>query len=121
MINFEEISYFFNDIKDIDSNLLSISKVLHKNTGIIVHEIKYIMMQSINNKNNDREVPLCLTFSNVDVYIIEESKNKFLLLALTENNNKVLELYKIFWNEINYHIKTINSGNAIPLNMGMIL
>ena len=38
MITFEEISYFFNDIKNIDPNLLSINKVLHKKTGIIIHE-----------------------------------------------------------------------------------
>ena len=104
MITFEKINlnhsnYFFNDIKDIDPNLLSINKVLHKNTGIIIHEIKYIIMQSINNQNIDGEVPLCLNFSNVDAYIIEESGgNKFLILALTENNK-----------EIKYHIKNINS------------
>ena len=51
--------------------------MLHKYTGIIMHEIKYIMMQSINNKNTDGEVPICLTFSNVDAYIIEERGNKF--------------------------------------------
>ena len=44
-MTFEEIHYSFNDIKDIDPNLLSINKVLHKKTGIIIiHEIKYIMM-----------------------------------------------------------------------------
>ena len=86
------INYFFNDIKDIDTNLLNINKVSHKNTGIIIHEIKYIMMQSINNQNSDKKVLLCLTFSNVDPYIIEESKNKLLILALTENNKEELEL-----------------------------
>ena len=34
-------------------------------------------MQSINNKNTDGEVPLCLTHSNVDVYVIKERKTKF--------------------------------------------
>ena len=48
MITFEGINYFVNDIKDIDSNFLTISKALHKNTGIIIHEIKLIMMQCIN-------------------------------------------------------------------------
>ena len=43
-MTFEGIDYFFNEIKDIDLNLLSISKVLHKKTGIIIHEIKYITM-----------------------------------------------------------------------------
>ena len=63
MITSEGISCFFNDIKDIDLNLLSINKVLHKKTGIIIHEIKYVMMQSINKKNIDKEVLPCLTFS----------------------------------------------------------
>ena len=40
-------------------------------------------METINNKNVDKEIPLCLSFSNVDAYIIEESRNKFLILALT--------------------------------------
>ena len=30
-------------------------------------------MQSINNQNIDKEVPLCLSFSNVAAYIIEEN------------------------------------------------
>ena len=46
-------------------------------------------MQSIDNQNIDKEVPLCLSFSNVHVYIIEESGNKFLIIALTENNKEV--------------------------------
>ena len=52
------------------------------------------MIQSINNKNTDGEVPLCHTFSNVDACVIKDSKTKFLILALTENNREVLELYK---------------------------
>ena len=51
-------------------------------------------MQSINNQNIGKEVPLCHTFSNVDAYIIEKSGTKYLILALTENNKEVLELYK---------------------------
>ena len=53
-------------------------------------------MQSINNQNIDSEVPLCLSFSYVDAYIIEENGNKYLIFALTENNKKVLQLkYKL--------------------------
>ena len=69
-------------------------------------------MQSIDNQNIDKEVPLCLSFSNVLVYIIEESGNKFLIIALTENNKEVLEMYKKLWNEIKYYIKAINSGEC---------
>ena len=42
-------------------------------------------MQSINNHNIDGKVPLCLRFSDVDAYFIEESENKYLVFALTEN------------------------------------
>ena len=97
-MTFEKInlnhSYFFNDIENIDPNLLSIDKKCMKNTDVVIYEIKYIMMQSINNQNVDRETPLCLSFSNVDAYIVEENENKCLIFILTENNKKVLELYK---------------------------
>ena len=97
-MTFEKInlnhSYFFNDIENIDPNLLSIDKKCMKNTDVVIYEIKYIMMQSINNQNVDRETPLCLSFSNVDAYIVEENENKCLIFILTENNKKVLERYK---------------------------
>ena len=75
-------------------------------------------MQSINNQNIDKELPLSLTFSNVDAYIIAESRNKFLIFALRENNKKVLELYKKLWNKIKYHIKKINSGECNSIKYG---
>ena len=52
------------------------------------------MLQSINIQNIDREIPLYLSFSNIEAYIVEESGNKYLIFALTENNKEVLELYK---------------------------
>ena len=51
-------------------------------------------MQSINNQNIDKEVPLFLSFSDVDACIIQENENKYLVLALTENNKEVLDAYK---------------------------
>ena len=67
MIAFEKINlncsyYFFNDIKNIDPNLLNINKTYTENT-VVVYEIIYIMMQSINNQDIDREIPLCFNFS----------------------------------------------------------
>ena len=66
-------------------------------------------MQSITNQNIDREIPLCLSFSNVDAYIVEENENKYLIFALTKNNTKVLQLHKKLWNEFEKQIKAINS------------
>ena len=70
-------------------------------------------MQNIDNKNIDKEVHLCLSFSNAGAYITKESKNKFLIFVLTENNKEVLELNKKLWNEIKKQMKTINSGESI--------
>ena len=39
--------------------------------------------------------------------------NKYLIFALTENNNEVLELYKKLWSEIKKQIKAINRGESI--------
>ena len=54
MIIFEKINlntsyYLFNDIEDINLNLLTINKKFTKNTDVIVNEIKYLMTQNINN------------------------------------------------------------------------
>ena len=74
-VNLNHTYYFFENIKNIDPYLLSINKKCMKNTDAVVYEIKYIMMQSINNQNIDKEVPPCLSFSDVDAYIIEEIEN----------------------------------------------
>ena len=58
------------------------------------------MIESINNQNIDNENPLCLSLSNVDAYIIEESGNKYLVLALIKKNKKVSEINKKLLNEI---------------------
>ena len=84
----------FKDINHIDVNLLSINKRCIKNADVVAHEIKYIITQNINNQNIDNELPLCLSFNDIDAYIIEENKNKYLIFALTENNKKILEMYK---------------------------
>ena len=36
--------------------------------------------------------------------------NKYLTFAFTDKNKKVLEKYTKLWDEIKYHIQTINSG-----------
>ena len=80
--------------------MLNISKTYPKNTDAVIYEIKRIMLQSINIQNTDKKISLCLSFSDVDAYIIEEIENKYLIIALTEDNKEVLELYKKLWSEI---------------------
>ena len=60
--------YSFSNMTNIESfnlNLLNINKISYKNTDTVVYDIKYIMMESINNQNIDSENPLCLIFSDV--------------------------------------------------------
>ena len=84
-----------------------------KNMDAFVYEIKYITMQSINNENIDREIPLCLNFSDVDANIVKENESKYLIFALKENNKEVLDVYKKLWRKIKKEIKAINSGKSI--------
>ena len=75
-INLNRPCYFFSsmtNIRNLDPNLASINKISYKNTDAAVYNIKYIMMESINNQNIDSKNPHCLVFNNVDAYIIEES------------------------------------------------
>ena len=110
-VNLNHSYYFFDNIENIDPNFLSIDKKCMKNTDGFIYEINNITMQSINNQNIDRIIPLCLSFS--DAYIIEENESKHLIFALTENNKKVLYAYKKLWSEIKKQIKTVNIDESI--------
>ena len=68
--------------------MLNINKKCIKNTDVVASEIKYILTQNIDNQNNDNVLPLCLSFSNVDAYLIEENENKNLIFALTEKKQQ---------------------------------
>ena len=70
-------------------------------------------MLNIKGQDIDVKIPLCLRFSEVYAKFIKENENKYLVLALTENNKKMLELYKRLWSKIRKQIKTINNGESI--------
>ena len=53
---------------------------------------------------------LYLIIGKVDGYIEENNGNKHLPLTSTDKNKKVLEKYIKLWDEIKYHIQTINAG-----------
>ena len=70
---------------------LFINKEHTKNTNAVSYEIRYITEW----ENIYEKIPLCLRFTDVHAYFIEENENKYLIFALTENNRKeVLEPYK---------------------------
>ena len=89
------------------------NKKCMKNADAVSYEIKYFTMQSINNQYIDKEVLLCLSFSDVDAYIIEDNENKYLVFALAENTKEVLQLYEKLWGKIKKQIKAKNSGESI--------
>ena len=70
-------------------------------------------MKSISDYENINSVnPLYLVIGEVDGYIEENNGNKYLTFASTDTNKKVLEKYTKLWDEIKYHIKTINAGKS---------
>ena len=109
-INLNHTCYFFDDIKI----LLGMNKTCMKNTDAFVYADVFARYeQKVYESEIDREIPLCLSFSDVGAYIIKENENKYLIFALTENNKKVLDLYQKLWSEIKKQIKSINSGKSI--------
>ena len=56
--------------------------------------------------------PLYLVIDEVDGYIEENNGNKYLTFASTDKNKKVLEKYAKVWDEIKYHIQTINAESS---------
>ena len=102
-INTKNQTYYLhndmNNIKDFDLSLIKIDKKSYKD------------IKSINDCENINSVsPLYLVIGEVDGYIEENNGNKYLIFASTNKNKKVLEKYSKLWDEIKYHIQTINAG-----------
>ena len=105
--------YFFNmiNIKDFDPRLIKIDKKLYKNIGI--YHIGYITIKSISDCENINSVNLLhLMIGEVDGYVKENNGNEYLTFASTEKNKEVLEKYTKLWDEIKYHIQTINADKS---------
>ena len=76
---------------------------------ISIYYIEYITTKSISDYENITSVnPLYLIINDVDGYIEENDKNKYLSFAFTDNNKKVLKQYIKLWDKVKYHIQTIN-------------
>ena len=70
-------NYFFNsmtNIKNFDSNLLSIDQISFKSNYCVIYDIKYL-------KNLDSSNSLYLVFNDVDAYIEKYNENKCLVFA----------------------------------------
>ena len=102
------------NIKDFDPSLIEIHKTSYKNTGI--HYIGYITKKDSYHVKINSVNPLYLIIGEVDGYIEENNGNKYLTFASTDNNKKVLEKYTKLWDEIKYHIQTINAGKSGECN-----
>ena len=97
--------------KNFDPSLIKIDKKSYKNIGI--YYIGYIKRKSISDYENITSVNwLHLIIGDVDRYIEENNGNKYLTFAFTDKNKKVLEKYTKLWNEIKYHIPTINADES---------
>ena len=69
-------NYFFNsmtNIKNFDSNLLSIDQISFKSNDCVIYDIKYL-------KNLDSSNSLYLVFNDVDAQIEKYNENKCLVL-----------------------------------------
>ena len=76
---------------------------------ISIYYIEYITTKSISDYENITSVnPLYLIINDVDRYIEENDKNKYLSFASTDNKKEVLKNYIKLWDEVKYHIQTIN-------------
>ena len=110
-LNIKSRTYYFRDdlinLKKFDPSLLN----LHKKSlmDISVYYIEYITTKGISDYENITSVNLLyLIINDVEGYIEENDKNKYLSFASTDNNKEVLRKYIKLWDEVKYHIQTIN-------------
>ena len=93
-ININRSYYFFDymiNVKDFNPNLIKIDKKSYKNIGIFY--IGYITMKNADNVKINSVNPLYLIIVEVAGYIEENNGNKYLTLASTDKDKKLLENY----------------------------
>ena len=103
---------FFNDMinnEEFDSNLLKICKKMYRN--IDIQYIGYITIKKIDDYENICSVnPLYLIINEVDEYIEEKNRSKYLVFDSTDENKEVLKKYAELWDGIKNEIETLNDG-----------
>ena len=120
-VNIKNCQIFFNsmiNIKNFDTNLLSIDQISFKSTDSVIHDIEHI-------KSLGGENPPYLVFNNIDAYIEcnsteESNENKYLIFASTDKNKEALENYTELWDESKDQIETISGNKPIEYKKGFM-
>ena len=103
--------YFYNDLIKLSyfyPDMLKLNKKTFK--GIDIHFIGYVTKKEeykINIVN-----PLYLLICKIDGFIEQKRRNKYLNIAFTENNDKILENHKEVLSGIKSCIKKINNTKS---------
>ena len=101
-LNIKNRTYSFrddlNNLKNFDPSLLNLRK--KSLIDISIYYVEYITIKGISDYENITSVnPLYLIINDVDGYIEENDKNKYLSFASTDNNKEVLKKYIKLWDE----------------------
>ena len=95
--------------EEFDSNLLKIGKKTYKN--IDIQYIGYITIKKIDDYENICSVnPLYLIINEVDGYIEEKNRSKYLVFDSTDENKEVLKKYTELWDRIKNEAEAIIGG-----------
>ena len=104
-LNIKSRTYHFcNDlinIKDFDPKLLKLDKT--SSIGVNIYYIGYATKKPEYNINSVN--PLYLLIDEIDEFIEEKERSKYLNIALTDSNKEVLKKYAEVWSGIKNQIK----------------
>ena len=109
-LNIKNRTYcFYNDlfnIKDFDARLLKVDKKTSINLGI--YYIGYVTKKPERNVNSVN--PLYLMINRIDGFTEEKNGDKYLNIASTDRNSKVLKKYSEVWNRIKDCLEKVNDS-----------
>ena len=101
--------YFYNDLINLDGFDADLLKLDEKGVmNINVYYIGYVTKKP--SYNTDSVNPLYLNIYTLGGFIEEKDGSKYLNVALTDYNNKVLKKYPEVWKGIKTQIVKINNG-----------
>ena len=111
-MNIKNRTYHFYDdmvnIKDFGPNLLKLDKKSFKNIGVYYNG--YITKKD--QYKIDSVNPLYSLLHRINGFIEEKEGSKYLNIASTDSNSKVLKKYEEVWSRIKNWIEKINDGKS---------